>query len=145
MFKEDVKQKIIEIINDGIIHGEDNYGMPTNKTIESIADNIIEKVLQIQVSALEYSNLFLQAGYDSSEKDRKYWIGKYKAEEKRADIAEQGVRNAVKAQDCLSCTAFLNNMCNYMDKNGCERNSDECINNILKQAEKELAEESKDD
>lgn len=99
MDKEWAKQKIVDIINDGIIRSEDNYSMPTNKTVESIADNIIKKVLQVQFIAL---------------------------------------RNAIKAQDCLSCYAFLNDKCNYMDKNGCERNSDECINNILAQSENEL-------
>lgn len=36
-----VKEKIIETINDGIIHGEDNFGIPTYKTIENIANSLI--------------------------------------------------------------------------------------------------------
>lgn len=42
MNNEELKKKIVEIINDGIIHGEDNFGMPTSKTIENIADALIE-------------------------------------------------------------------------------------------------------
>lgn len=41
MTNEELKKKIVEIINDGIIHGEDNFGMPTSKTIENIADALI--------------------------------------------------------------------------------------------------------
>lgn len=39
---EEVKNKIIKIINDGIIHGEDNFGIPTYETIESIANSLID-------------------------------------------------------------------------------------------------------
>ncbi len=42
MNNEELKKKIVEIINDGIIHGEDNCGIPTSKTIENIADALIE-------------------------------------------------------------------------------------------------------
>lgn len=38
---EELKDKIIEIINNGIIHGEDNFGIPTYETIESIANSLI--------------------------------------------------------------------------------------------------------
>lgn len=41
MNNEGLKKKIVEIVNDGIIHGEDNFGMPTSKTIENIADALI--------------------------------------------------------------------------------------------------------
>lgn len=41
MNNEELKKKIVEIINDGIIHGEDNFGVPTSKTIENIADALI--------------------------------------------------------------------------------------------------------
>ena len=41
MTNEELKKKIAQIINDGIIHGEDNFGMPTSKTIENIADALI--------------------------------------------------------------------------------------------------------
>lgn len=39
---EKVKNKIIEIINDGILHGEDNFGIPTYETIETIANLLID-------------------------------------------------------------------------------------------------------
>ena len=41
MEDDKVKEKIIEIINDGIIHGEDNFGIPTYETIENIANSLI--------------------------------------------------------------------------------------------------------
>ena len=40
---EELKDKIIEIINNGIIHGEDNFGMPTHETIENIANSLIKE------------------------------------------------------------------------------------------------------
>ena len=43
MEDDKVKEKIIEIINDGIIHGEDNFGIPTYETIENIANSLIKE------------------------------------------------------------------------------------------------------
>ena len=42
MENKELKSKIIEIINNGIIHGEDNFGIPTYETIESIANSLID-------------------------------------------------------------------------------------------------------
>lgn len=42
MENKKLKSKIIEIINNGIIHGEDNFGIPTYETIESIANSLID-------------------------------------------------------------------------------------------------------
>ena len=39
---KEIKEKIIDIINDGIIHGEDNFGIPTYETIENIANKLID-------------------------------------------------------------------------------------------------------
>ena len=46
------------------------------------------KDLQSQVNALEMTNIALQAGYDGAEKDRLYWVDKYKEAEHRAEVAE---------------------------------------------------------
>lgn len=46
------------------------------------------KDLQIQVDSLEITNIALQAGYDDAEKDRLYWVNKYKEAEHRAEVAE---------------------------------------------------------
>lgn len=43
MEDDKVKEKIIEIINDGIIHGKDNFGIPTYETIENIANSLIKE------------------------------------------------------------------------------------------------------
>lgn len=40
---EELKDKIIEIINNGIIHGEDNFGIPTHETIENIANSLVKE------------------------------------------------------------------------------------------------------
>lgn len=42
MTEQEKREKIFKIISKGILHGEDNYGMPTDKTIENIADALIE-------------------------------------------------------------------------------------------------------
>ena len=42
MENKEIKEKIIDIINDGIIHGEDNFGIPTYETIENIANKLID-------------------------------------------------------------------------------------------------------
>lgn len=64
MNNEELKKKIVEIINDGIIHGEDNFGMPTSKTIENIADALIaagmgevETVRKISIAATKVAIL----------------------------------------------------------------------------------------
>lgn len=40
---EEIKDKIIEIIDNGIIHGNDNFGIPTHETIENIANSLIKE------------------------------------------------------------------------------------------------------
>ena len=52
------------------------------------------KDLQAQVNALEITNIALQAGYDGAEKDRIYWVDKYKEAEHRAEVAAQIAKRA---------------------------------------------------
>lgn len=58
----------------------------------------------------------------------------------RAEVAEMALRMSISFLTCRACQAFLYGPCDT-DARGDER----CINNFLKQAEKELAEEGKDD
>lgn len=79
------------------------------------------KDLQAEVDVLEITNIALQAGYDDAEKDRLYWVNKYKEAEHRAELLERALYIA--ACDSLDYT--------YDD--------------FIEQAKKELAEEGKDD
>lgn len=95
---EELKKKIVEVI--------DNWADNAVKTKRSgasvydpynaaeLADALISagigdvKDLQAQVNSLEITNIALQAGYDDAEKDRLYWVNKYKEAEHRAEVAE---------------------------------------------------------
>lgn len=91
MNNEELKKKIVEIVNETTIKVE---GISFIGTAESIADALIAagigevKDLQAQVNSLEITNIALQAGYDDAEKDRLYWVDKYKEAEHRAEVAE---------------------------------------------------------
>lgn len=101
------------------------------------------KGLQAQIDVLEITNIALQAGYDDAEKDRLYWVDKYKEAEHRAEVAEMALRNCVDYYSYSGLCPILD--CNY--NKACWRK--ECTPDIEKcfmiQAEKELAEERKDD
>lgn len=112
----------------------------------AIADALIAagigdvKDLQVQVDSLEITNIALQAGYDDAEKDRLYWVDKYKEAEHRADIAERALRNAAPRLNCrggLGKGFCKVDKCDYYHCN----NDDGCVKAHLDQAEKELAEE----
>lgn len=76
------------------------------------------KDLQAQVDALEMTNIALQAGYDGAEKDRLYWVDKYKEAEHCAEVYKRALHIAHTAGEFAY----------YVEK-----------------AEKELAEERKDE
>lgn len=98
------------------------------------------KDLQAQVDVLEITNIALQAGYDDAEKDRLYWVDKYKEAEHRADVAERALRNAAPRLNCrggLGKGFCKVDKCDYYHCN----NDDGCVKAHLDQAEKELAEE----
>ena len=100
--------------------------LPFVETAEYVADALIAagigdvKDLQAQVDALEMTNIALQAGYDGAEKDRLYWVDKYKEAEHRAEVAELVVKN-------------LNDIFTFD------------YQTVFEQAEKELEEEGEDD
>lgn len=91
------------------------------------------KDLQVQVDSLEITNIALQAGYDDAEKDRLYWVDKYKEAEHRAEVAEKAgriiQRDMARLFD-ISNPRVCELIANFWDL-------------AKKQAEKELAEERK--
>jgi hypothetical protein len=60
------------------------------------------KDLQVQVDSLEITNIALQAGYDDAEKDRLYWVNKYKEAEHRAEVANAAGGGEVKGYKRLT-------------------------------------------
>ena len=132
MTNEELKKKICDIIALYVsAYGDD----------ERIADALIAakigdvKDLQAQVDVLEITNIALQAGYDDAEKDRLYWVDKYKEAEHREEVAEKAGR--IIQRDMARVFDISNpRVC-------------ELIANIWdlakKQAEKELAEKGKDE
>ena len=151
MKNEELKKKIVEIIINAIWKdAEADYDSTDETEAGSIADALIAagigdvKDLQAQVHALEITNIALQAGYDDAEKDRLYWVNKYKEAEHRADVAERALRNAAPRLNCrggLGKGFCKVDKCDYYHCN----NDDGCVKAHLDQAEKELAEEWKDE
>ena len=95
MNNDELKKKIVDIA----LHAEwtDMFGDHNSigkYAANAIADALIAagigdvKDLQAQVNSLEITNIALQAGYDDAEKDRLYWVNKYKEAEHRAEVAE---------------------------------------------------------
>lgn len=84
------------------------------------------KDLQAQVDVLEITNIALQAGYNDAEKDRLYWVDKYKEAEHRAEIMELA----------------LDKMAEFVYETSAEQEM--WKKEFIKQAEKELAEEGKE-
>ena len=152
MTNEELKKKIIDIIHDTEIcsvendcdickYGQElmNYKDMSCRTLRA-ADNLIAsgigdvKDLQAQVDSLEITNIALQAGYDDAEKDRLYWVNKYKEAEHRAEVVERALKDIAAGQENLTIKV-----------NGKIWSKEEIYKQWIKQAEKELAEERKDD
>lgn len=100
---DELKKKILEILkgkyipvshNDGDF--EENYFLIDVDFVDAlIAAGIGDvKDLQVQVDSLEITNIALQAVYDDAEKDRLYWVDKYKEAEHRAEVAERALQIA---------------------------------------------------
>lgn len=92
MTNEELKKKIVDIVAMAILEADE---LPFVETAEYVTDALIAakigdvKDLQAQVDVLEITNIALQAGYDDAEKDRLYWVDKYKEAEHRAEVAER--------------------------------------------------------
>ena len=142
MTNEELKKKIVEILEETECEWtEEKNGYILQIFYDKLADALIAakigdvKDLQAQVDVLEITNIALQAGYDDAEKDRLYWVDKYKEAEHRAEVAEKAGR--IIQRDMARVFDISNpRVC-------------ELIANIWdlakKQAEKELAEEKKDE
>lgn len=151
MKNEELKKKIVDILQLKLQECPlQPHGIMYRDAAEYIADALIAagigdvKDLQAQVNALEMTNIALQAGYDDAEKDRLYWVDKYKEAEHRADVAERALRNAAPRLNCrggLGKGFCKVDKCDYYHCN----NDDGCVKAHLDQAEKELAEEGKDE
>lgn len=143
MNNDELKKKILTIVRGAMLEADE---LPFVETTEYVADALIAagigdvKDLQAQVNVLEITNIALQAGYDDAEKDRLYWVNKYKEAEHRADVAERALRNAAPRLNCrggLGKGFCKVDKCDYYHCN----NDDGCVKAHLDQAEKELAEE----
>ena len=141
MNNEELKKKIVEIINDGIIHGEDNFGVPTSKTIESIADALIAAgigdVKEVEAEANRYEWLYKMQSRDMVLAERKVHEAERKVHEAehRAEVAERAVYNMAYGE---------------WQREGarraiCEKYAPSTARDYLDRAEKELAEEEKDE
>ena len=142
MTEQELREKIVKIaLNTSWTDMFGDHYSIGESAANAIADALIAsgigdvKDLQVQVDSLEITNIALQAGYDDAEKDRLYWVDKYKEAEHRAEIAERAGR------------IIQRDMARVFDVSNprvCE-----LIANIWdlakKQAEKELAEERNDD
>lgn len=133
MTKQETREKIVDIISEGILYGEDNYGMPTDKTIENIADALIAAGI---VDKSDYASM-------------KETAVRYKAEVSKAGAREKEAEHrAARAERALYLlsksvhefymkTKFVGDYFVNDPKMICAK--------FLKQAEKELAEERRDD
>lgn len=164
MTNEELKKKIVEIINDGIIHGEDNCGMPTSKTIENIADALIAagivdksdyasmketavrykaevskagaRVKEAEAEANRYEMLYSMQARDMALAERKAFT--YAAEiEHLNNKLNEAERRAARAEMAFS------KLVHEMYEHGIRPMCDEkfFVESRLKDAEKELAEE----
>lgn len=144
MNNKDLKKKIFDIVAMSISEAED---LPFVETAEYVVDALIAagigdvKDLQAQVNALEITNIALQAGYDGAEEDRLYWVDKYKEAEHRVEVVEHALRKFSVRIACKNCP--FSEECNITP----DRTNDyyDCFERYIKQAEKELAEERKDE
>ena len=146
MDNEELKKKIVEVLKkamEPIEYGGDSEHAPEvhYPTEEEIADALIAaglgdvKDLQTQVNVLEITNIALQAGYDDAEKDRLYWVNKYKEAEHRAEVAERALLNL-----CVDIQPY-----SLFDQTPLVTEASAKMQEYLQQAEKELAEERKDE
>lgn len=162
MNKDELKKKIMEVLNKNFteevectpVYTTDDgkeielpeelcemfNDIVTQAVIPYFADALIAakigdvKDLQAQVDVLEITNIALQAGYDDAEKDRLYWVDKYKEAEHRAEVAEMALKDV--------CTNVIKD---EEDDLAVEPRANVLYKAYLKQAEKELAEERKSD
>ena len=161
MTNEELKKKIVEVVLNSEITGIQIRAITGGYSMaNSIADALIAagigdvKDLQVQVDSLEITNIALQAGYDDAENDRLYWVNKYKEAEHRVEVAERALDKATELaytyrtqDDTLSCSScpFDSIFDRCKERGLYEDCSKRWKEELLQQAEKELAEERKDE
>lgn len=97
--------------------------------------------MQAQVNALEMTNIALQAGYDGAEKDRLYWVNKYKEAEHRAEVAEHELERRL--AEATKAMYVYKRALYYATLNG-ETADEVKYNDALKRAQKDFAENKGD-
>ena len=137
---DELKKKIMDILQLKLQECPlQPHGIMYKDAAEYIADALITagygdvKDLQTQVDALEITNIALQAGYDGAEKDRLYWVNKYKEAEHRAEVAERALLNL-----CVDIQPY-----SLFDQTPLVTEASAKMQKYLQQAEKELMEEEK--
>lgn len=142
MNNDELKKKILTIVRGAMLEADE---LPFVETTEYVADALIKagigdvKDLKVQVDSLEITNIALQAGYDDAEKDRLYWVDKYKEAEHRAEVAERALNKFAENVTCEDCPFFSD--CSSSEKMKDSVHSNYCFAEYLRQAEKKLAEE----
>lgn len=130
MTKQETREKIVDIISEGILYGEDNYGMPTDKTIENIADALIAAGI---VDKSDYASMKETAVRYKAEVSKAE--SRAKDAEHRAEVAEKALKSEAM---CHVLKYFPNEL------SGLESCMQEVYEAWIYQAEKELAEEGED-
>ena len=151
MTEQETRGKIFNIIREFNVKKR-RYSTHTEPSDdEELADALIAagigdvKDLQVQVDSLEITNIALQAGYGDAENDRLYWVNKYKEAEHRAEVAERALKNA--CEDVKGLVSFLIELSERVDGLRVEDYLPEESEPkaYINRAEKELAEEGKDE
>lgn len=150
MEDDKVKEKIIEIINDGIIHGKDNFGIPTYETIENIANSLIKEGIVSNVNINDLIDgtcgIYVQGkGVMQLYKEREIDELKYKLEieEKISNKAISLLKESIdtlcieNVVNCETCPAY-----NYCGGEGPQSIERKWKSLLKEQAKKELAGEA---
>lgn len=158
MNNEELKKKILVIVRGAMLEADE---LPFIETTDNIADALIAA----GIGDLKEHRIF--AGKDGSikqlysgeevekiVKERKELKDELRSKveyiheqdevvkeyKHRAEVAERALRNALNDDTCYLCDEKIPCRCEHRDWG-----SDECIKSLLQQAEKELAEEGKDE
>lgn len=147
MTEQETREKIFNIIREFNVKKR-RYSTHTEPNDDDeLADALIAagigdvKDLQVQVDSLEITNIALQAGYDDAEKDRLYWVDKYKEAEHRAEVAEHELERRL--AEATKAMYVYERALYYATLNG-ETADEVKYNDALKRAQKDFAENKGD-
>ena len=152
MENKELKSKIIEIINNGIIHGNDNFGIPTHETIENIANSLVKEGIVSDVNINDLIDgicgIYVQGkGVMQLYKEREIdeLRHKLKIEEKISNKAISLLKESIDALcienvvNCETCPAYA-----YCGGEGPQPIERKWKNLLREQVEKELKEKQND-